>query len=103
MVKKKLDAVDVLNWDYLGEIGEIVEDRARDPEMAFKGFAYDFTSTASEEIRNQMLVEILRNATSGSSVEANEDFVAHLANRLKSDRSLLRQFAKENGIRLKRG
>ena len=32
MDKKKLDAVEALNWDYLVEIGEIVEDRASDPE-----------------------------------------------------------------------
>jgi len=103
MGKKTLDAVDVLNWEYLARIGEIVPDRASDPEMAFRGFAYDFTSTASEEIRNQMLVEILKNATFRTSVEANEEFVAHLANRFRSDQALLRQFAKENGIRLKRG
>jgi hypothetical protein len=103
MTKVKIDAVDVLNWNYLAEIGELVTDRATNPEMAFKGFAYAFTSTANEEIRNQMLVDILRNATYGTSVETNEEFIAHLANRFKSDRSLLRQFAKENGIRLERG
>lgn len=100
--EKRLNAVDVLNWDYLVKIGEIVDESARDPEMAFKGFAYAFTSTASEENRNQMLLDILRNATRVSSVDTNEEFVAHVAARFKSDLSLLRRFAKENGIRLKR-
>ncbi|GEM_PF-6058429 len=101
--KPKLDAVDVLNWDYLVEMGEYVEGKAKTPEMALKGFAYAFTSTASEELRNQMLRDILFNATCRGSKDAAEEFVTWLADLLKSDRQLVRQFAKERGINLKRG
>jgi hypothetical protein len=62
----KLDAVDVLNWDYLVEIGEYIEGDSHRPEIAIKGFAYAFTSTASEEHRNQILEDIIRNSTARS-------------------------------------
>ncbi|HKV05260.1 MAG TPA: hypothetical protein VJO53_09165 [Candidatus Acidoferrales bacterium] len=103
MTKAKLDAVDVLNWDYLVEIGEYVEGRAKTPEMALRGFAYSFTSTADESVRNEMLRDILFNATCRCSKDEAEEFVAKLAVLTKSDRELLRRFGKERGINLKRG
>ncbi len=101
--KRMLDAADVLNWDYLVEIAEYVEGKAGTPWMALKGFAYAFTSTAKEEIRNQMLRDLLFNATCRGSKDDAEELVARLAYHLKSDHGLLRQFAKERGINLKKG
>jgi hypothetical protein len=63
MADKKLDAIDIVNWDYFVEIAEYPAERPCNADQAVKGFAYDFTSTAKEEVRNQMLVEILRNGT----------------------------------------
>ena len=100
----KLSAADVLNWDYLKKIGEYLDPSERpDPSKALRGFAYAFVSTGSEEIRDEMLAEILLNATRWSSVEANEEYVAWLARMLKSDLVLLRSFAKQVGVRLRRG
>ncbi len=104
MDKPKLNAVDVLNWEYLVEIGEFLEpDHKPTPNEAIRGFAYSFVSTASEEIRDTMLTAILLNATRWSSAEKNEEYVAWLARALKSDLALLRNFAKQVGVRLRRG
>lgn len=106
MKKPKLDAVDVLNWEYLVEISEHTEadenGRASFDE-ALRGFAYSFTSTASEDNRNEMLRDILHNATCRNAKDTNEIFIAELSQILKCDYGLLRQFAKERGINLKRG
>lgn len=102
---KKLDAVSVLNWDHLCKIAEPLDDdlKAYTSEQAQKAFAYGFISTADDEIRNSMLVSILKNACTGMSAETNEEFVARLTTLFQCDLQLLRQFAKENGIKLKRG
>jgi hypothetical protein len=99
-----LTAVDVLNWDYLVEIGEFFEPREKiTPAEAIRAFAYSLVSTASEETRNAMLTSILQNATRWSSTETNEIYVAWLARMLKSDLALLRRFAKQVGVRLRKG
>jgi hypothetical protein len=70
----KLNAVDVLNWEYLVKIGEFLEpDHKPTPDEAIKGFAYSLVSTGSEEIRDTMLTSILLNATRWSSAEKNEE------------------------------
>ncbi len=99
----KSDAVDVLNWDYLVKISDYVEVRGRSSDEALRGFAYAFTSTSDETVRNEMLRELLVNATANCSKQAAEEFVAWLSTALHSDVGKLRKFAKENGIRLKKG
>ena len=101
--RRTLNAIDVVNWDYLTEIAEYVEGRVSSPAQALRGFAYAFTSTADESIRNQMLTDLLRNATDHCSREAAEEFIERLAMLLRSDHKLLRQFARESGVRLRRG
>jgi len=49
-----------------------------------------------------MLIDFLKNGTDNVSRDSAEEFVKGVADRLRSDRELLRTFAKENGIRLKR-
>jgi len=103
MADKKLDAIDVVNWDYFVEIAECPTERPRTADEAAKGFAYAFTSTADEEIRNQMLLDILKNGTRTGSVYSCEDFIRNAAGIFHCDSKLLRRFAKEGGIRLRRG
>ena len=98
--KEKLRAVDVLNWDYLVAISEKAEGRIKNLKQAIAGFAYDFTSTANDDIRDQMLLDFLKNGTANVSRKSAEDFVRTLAHHLQSDYELLRKYAKENGIRL---
>jgi hypothetical protein len=100
--REKLRACEVLNWDYLVEISGRPEGRTNDLAKALAGFAYDFTSVADEKIRDQMLIDFLKNGTDNVSRDSAEEFVKGVADRLRSDRELLRTFAKENGIRLKR-
>jgi hypothetical protein len=106
MDTKKLDAVDVVNWEYFLEIAERLEpgERAANVAEGVRGFAYDFTSVADEEIRNEMLLEILKNGTCLGSIQACEDFIENTAAIFHCDAKLLRRFAKERGIRrLRRG
>ena len=99
----KLRACDVLNWDYLAKIEARPEGDSRDLRQGFATFAYDFRSTSDEDARDTLLADVLRNATAGQSKETAEAVVARLATALQSDHQKLRQFAKENGVRLKRG
>jgi predicted NACHT family NTPase len=99
-MKEKLRACDVLNWDYLVSISEPPEGRTKNIGKAIAGFAYDFTSTADEDIRDQMLVDLLRNGTDNISRGSAEEYVKALANALRSDAGLVREFAKQNGVRL---
>ena len=96
----KLRASEVLNWDYLVQIGQKPQGRTTSLAMAITGFAYDFTSTTDEDIRDQMLKDFLQNATNGQSRETAEEIVKTLASQLQSDRNALRKFAKEGGVRL---
>src|SRR5882724_1239439 len=98
---RNLSASDVLNWDYLVQISVKVEKPARNLAEALAGFAYDFTSVSSEEIRNKMLTDFLRNATENTSRENAEEVIRCLSERLRSDHQSLRRFAKQSGVRLK--
>lgn len=103
MKKARLSAVDVLNWDYLREIGDYYDPSGvSDPSAGIRAFAYSFVSTSSEEIRDTMLANILLPPTRWASKEANEEYVVWLARALKSDLELLRRFAKQVGVRLLR-
>ena len=97
---KKLDACDVLNWDHLVKIATKAEKPAGNLAEALTGFAYDFTSTSSDEIRNEMLGDFLHNATDNTSRASAEEVIKCLSDRLQSDHQLLRKFAKQCGIRL---
>lgn len=100
----KLRACDVLNWDYLVKIAEEKSERdAKTVTEAVRKFAYDFTSTADEDVRDNMLIEWLQNGTYKQSKDTAEEIVARLADSLKTDLGTLRKFAKENGVRLKKG
>jgi hypothetical protein len=98
--EEKLNACDVLNWDYLVEIAVKAEQPAKSLFEALTGFAYDFTSTADEGVRNQMLLDFLHNATDNTSRESATEVIKCLAKQLRSDEKLLKKFAKQSGIRL---
>ena len=96
-------ACDVLNWEYLVEIGEKPEGGIQNIFVrALREFAYDFTSTADEDVRDQLLVGVLKRATDHESRESAEELMKIIAMHLHSDRNALRKFAKENGVRLTR-
>lgn len=103
-MKKEKDppkrACDVLNWDYLVAIAEKAEGQRKTLDAVLKDFAYDFTSTADEDVRDEMLRNILKNATDNTSRKAAEEFIKNAANRFQCDHKLLREFAKEAGVRL---
>jgi len=98
---QKLDACDVLNWDYLVKIAVKAERPARNLQEALTGFAYDFTSTSDDEIRNDMLKDFLRRATDNTSRTSAEEVIKCLSGHLRSDHQLLRKFAKQCGVRLR--
>jgi hypothetical protein len=95
-----LRASDVLNWDHLVRIAAKPEGRTDTSEKAIAGFAYDFTSTADESVRDQILSDLIQNGTYKQSRETAEEVIKALAGRLQSDRRELRKFAKQIGIRL---
>ena len=96
-----LRACDVLNWDYLVEIGEKPEGEIRNVFVrALREFAYDFTSTKDEDVRDQLLRDVLKRGTDHVSRESAEELLKTIATHLHSDRNALRKFAKENGVRL---
>ncbi len=64
------------------------------------GFAYDFTSTADENVRDQLLSDLIQNGTYKQSKETAEEVINVLASDLQSDRKALRKFAKQIGVRL---
>jgi hypothetical protein len=103
-MKKEKDppkrASEVLNWDYLVEIAEKAQGKRKTLDAVLKDFAYDFTSTADEDRRDEMLKNILKNATENTSRMAAEEFIKNAAIRFHCERKLLREFAKEAGIRL---
>lgn len=99
----QLSASDVLNWEYLVEIGEKPEGLARDLIQALGGFAYDFTSTADEDARDLLLHDLIKNGTDHQSKETADVFIQAVAHYLHSDLQALRAFAKQIGVRLPRG
>ncbi len=100
--KKNLDASDVLNWEYVIKIAVKLDDPPETAEEAMGAFSYDFTSTDDEERRNVMLCDIIKNATDHQSRAAAEEVLVSLSRLLGSDLELLRAFAKQNGVKLKR-
>jgi hypothetical protein len=100
----KIDAVDVFDWDYLVRIARFLELHAlRKVEHAIQLFAYRFTAMASVEDQNRFLYEWIRDATHLQSREGAEEILAVLAKHAHGSIDLLRIFAKQNGIRLKKG
>lgn len=96
--KEILRASDVLNWDYLVEISDNPENRKENLHTAIMGFAYDFTSTADEEKRDTLLRDML--TTENVTPEYTEELIKILSDYLRCDHTRLRDFAKENGVRL---
>src|SRR5487761_434011 len=90
--RKRLCASDVLNWNHMVTIAAKADRPARTLPEALAGFAYDFTSTDSDNVRDQMLADFLHNATDNTSKESAEEVIRCLADYLRRDRHLLRQF-----------
>jgi hypothetical protein len=104
MTQPRIRAADVLDWDQLCRLAEYIEpSRIRRWEQALRVFAYAFTSTADAHRQDQLLTDLLQNATVHTSVQAAEEVVSRLARDTNSDLSSLREFAKQRGVRLKRG
>lgn len=99
----KLRACDVLNWDYLVKISAPSQGDSSDLSQGWAVFAYDFTSTADESERDTLLANLMKDATANQSKGTAEIVIEALARALRSDLQKLRQFGKENGVRLKRG
>ena len=97
----KLDASEILDWDYLCQIAEFVE-APRNWDDGVKRFAYSFTSTASKEARNTMLSDLLLNATYKQSTNTTGYIIDTLAKSLRINKLPLRQFARGIGIKVKR-
>ncbi|HKM91409.1 MAG TPA: hypothetical protein VJX29_12415 [Candidatus Acidoferrales bacterium] len=104
MTEQKKRAADILDWEHLCRLAEYVEpSRVRRWEQALRVFAYAFTSTADVERQDQLLAELLQNATVHTSIASAEEVVAKLAKDTNSDVVLLREFARQCGVRLRRG
>lgn len=102
-MEETLDAADIFDWSYLVEIGVQLDlSEIRSFPDAIRMFAYSFTSAAKTEHQNQMLADWLRRATHLQSPETAEEVLAALAVHTKADLELLRRFARQNGVRLKR-
>lgn len=99
----KLRASDVLDWNYLVRLSEEYCGTTTDRRQKLAFFAYNFTSTSDEAKRDAMLLDLLQNGTAHQSKETAEEVVRIAATNLKADHETLRRFAKENGVRLKRG
>lgn len=98
----KLIASEILNWEYLVKIAARFDDTI-DLPAALADFAYNFTSSANDDVRNEMLTGLMKNGTDNQSKESAENLVRYVAQWLQTDHVKLRAFAKENGVRLKRG
>ena len=99
----KIDAADIFDWDRLCEMAAYMELREVRTFMdAVRMFAYTFTSTHRVDDQNTLLADWIRNATHLQSRETAEEVLAALAEQAHGDLELLREFAKQNGVRLKR-
>jgi hypothetical protein len=100
----KLNAIDVVDVEYLRSVardpGRIVW--TTDIQSAIAVFAYNFLEAPDTEAQNEVLRILLENATFGHSTDSNEDTIAYFAEYICTHRHLLRTFAKQEGIRLKR-
>lgn len=103
MYEPKIDAADIFDWDYLCQIAAYAElYEVRTFIDAVRLFAYAFTSTGRADDQNALLADWIRNATHLQSRETAEAVLAALAGQAHGDLDLLREFAKQNGVRLKR-
>jgi len=109
--QEQLHAIDVVNWDYLCGLSENFDPNALEEELCHRKitfedglrvFAYDFTSTANEDIRDRMLRDVLRNATQSHSSESASLVISTFAKALNSEVALFMEFAKQCGIKLPR-
>lgn len=102
--EERLHAVDILDWDYLCGIAENLEPgELRTWNQGLRYFADQFTSTGNVEQQDRLLRDLLRNSTAHSSVETAAIVVGALARDTHTDREQLRRFAKQRGIRQRRG
>lgn len=103
-MEQKVDAVDVFDWSYLVQIGTISEPwQVQGFADAVRLFAYLFTSAAKIEQQNQLLADWLRGATHLQSAETAEEILATIAKHMRGNLELLRRFARQNGVRIRRG
>jgi hypothetical protein len=99
-----IDAADIFDWEYLAEIGEKLDlSEVRTLGDAVRLFAFDFTSASKTEHQNAILADWLRRATHLQSAETAEEVLKCLALSTKGELKLLRRFARENGVRIRRG
>ncbi len=104
MEQKKVDAVEIFDWNYLVEIGTISDPgEVQDFADGIRLFAYIFTSAAKVEHQNQLLADWLRDATYLQSAETAEEILARVAENMRGNLELLRRFARQNGVRIRRG
>ena len=68
---------------------------------ALAKLAYDLTQTGDEDLRDQQLNEFLHILTDNTSRESTEEAIRVLCTHLRCEREKMRQFAKENGIKLR--
>ncbi len=103
-MEHEVDAVDVFDWNHLVEIGVNLDlAQVRNLADAVRLFAYAFTSVSKIEDQNRMLAEWLGRATYKQSAETAEAILASLAAYTRANLELLRTFARQNGVRLRRG
>jgi hypothetical protein len=100
MDKPKLRACDVLNWDFLVKISAPSAGDSTELRQGWAVFAYDFTSTAEESERDMLLANLMKDATANQSKDTTKKVLEALATALRSDLQKIRQFGKENGVRL---
>ena len=103
MAQGNIAAVDIFDWRYLVQIGvHLEQEEIENLDQAVQVFAYAFTSLDQTEDQNRLLAEWLQDATYLQSPETAEEIMLALAERTRGNLDLLRQFAKQNGVRLKR-
>jgi len=97
-----IHAAEVLNLPYLAEIAKYTENPRNWPE-ALRMFAYGVSTTDKVEHQDRLLSELIMNSTFLQSAESNEETIIALARSTRSDVKALRLFAKQAGVKLKRG
>ena len=104
MAQNMIDAADIFDWDHLVRIGTYLENsQILTLNDAIRAFAYGFTSLANLADQNRLLAEWIQRATHLQSRATAEEILAVLANHGHGNLELLRRFAKQNGVRLKKG
>lgn len=99
---QKLNAIDVLNWEYLCRVADAHSELAytTDIQRAIEKFAFAFTQATDVDDQNEVLTQLLEDATFGNSAAANDEVLDWFAEFLCTDRRLLREFARQQGIRI---